>query len=329
MATLKTANLEIYIYTGTSGSYSDTDLKYTLQKEIISGETKIVFEIAELVRDYLPMTFNNDYTSVSIWVTTVTTLLDADGITFTYGSPVTNTYLAMDGYGFYEEEINPQTSTDALITANTIYLPEDTTGKLPLYAPGVGKIIIDSTTTQITDSGNSNQKIQYATIPANSSEIKVYATDDTTLKKTITVINVCEPKFTTYKITFVNKNGAFEDIYFFKKTTESFSVTDENYKSNIIDNSTVTYNTYKAQQTRYNVNAKSKIRLNTGYILEDANTTIEELFLSKNAWIRFENKTLPVVPTSKELTFKTSLNDKMINYTVNFEFAFNKINNVR
>ena len=329
MATLKTANLEIYIYTGTSGSYSSTDLKYTLQKQIISTETKIVFEFAELVRDYLNMTFNNDYTSITVWVTTVATLIDDSGVTFTYGIPVTNTYLAMDGYGYFEESINPQCSTDALITTNTIYIPENTAGKLPLYAPGVGKIIIDSTTTQITDTGNSNQKIQYATIPANSSEIKVYDTDDTTLKKTITIENVCEPKFSVFKITFVNKHGAFEDVYMFKKTVESFSVTDENYKSNIIDNSTVTYNTYKSQQTRYNVNAQSKIKLNTGYILEDANSTIEELFLSRNVWIRFENKTLPVVPTSKEFTFKTSLNDKLINYTINFEFAFNKINNVR
>ena len=329
MATLKTANLEIYIYTGTSGSYSSTDLKYTLQKQIISTETKIVFEFAELVRDYLNMTFNNDYTSITVWVTTVATLIDDSGVTFTYGSPVTNTYLAMDGYGYFEESINPQCSTDALITTNTIYIPENTAGKLPLYAPGVGKIIIDCTTTQITDTGNSNQKIQYATIPANSSEIKVYDTDDTTLKKTITIENVCEPKFSVFKITFVNKHGAFEDVYMFKKTVESFSVTDENYKSNIIDNSTVTYNTYKSQQTRYNVNAQSKIKLNTGYILEDANSTIEELFLSRNVWIRFENKTLPVVPTSKEFTFKTSLNDKLINYTINFEFAFNKINNVR
>ena len=81
MATLKTANLEIYIYSGTSGSYSDSDLKYTLQKEIISGETKIVFEFAELVRDYLTMTFNNDYTSVTVWVTTIATLIDeTDGM---------------------------------------------------------------------------------------------------------------------------------------------------------------------------------------------------------------------------------------------------------
>lgn len=329
MATLKTANLEIYIYTGTSGSYSDTDLRYTLQKEIISGETKIVFEFAELVRDYLTMTFNNDYTSITVWVTTIATLVDDTGVTFTYGSPVTSTYLALDGYGYYEEEINPQGSTNALITTDTIYLPEGTAGKLPLYAPGVGKIIIDSATTQITDSGNSNQKIQYATIPADSSEIKVYDTDDTTLKKTITVINVCEPKFTSYKITFVNKHGAFQDLYMFKKTVESFNVTDETYQSNNISNATVTYNTYNPQQTRYNINAKTKLKLNTGFMVEDANSTIEELFLSKNIWIRYESKTLPVIPTSKDFTFKTSLNDKLINHTIDFEFAFNKINNVR
>ena len=329
MADLKTATSQIFIYTGTSGSYSSSDLKYTLQKDIISGETNIVFEIAELVRDYLPISFNNDYTSVSIWVTVSTTLIDTNLQNFSYGSPVTATYLALDGYGYFEDGINPQNSTDALITTNTIYLPEDTAGKLPLYAAGVGKIIIDSATTEITDSGNSNQKIQYATIPANSSEIKVYATDDTTLKKTITVVNVCEPKFTNYKITFINKHGAFQDVYMFAKSTESFNVTDENFKSNIIANSTVTYNTYASQQTRYNVNAQSNLKLNTGFILEDANSTIEELFLSRNVWIRFNSQTLPIVPKTKDMTFKTSVNDKLINYTIDFEFAFNKINNVR
>ena len=31
----------------------------------------------------------------------------------------------------------------------------------------------------------------------------------------------------------------------------------------------------------------------------------------------------------KSFVFKTSLNDKLINHTIDFEFAFNKINNVR
>ena len=60
-----------------------------------------------------------------------------------------------------------------------------------------------------------------------------------------------------------------------------------------------------------------------------SNKTIEELFLSENVWIRYENKTLPILPESKTLDFKTVLNDRLINYTIDFSFAFDKINNVR
>ena len=59
------------------------------------------------------------------------------------------------------------------------------------------------------------------------------------------------------------------------------------------------------------------------------NQTIEELFFTENVWIRYEGKTLPIIPKTKSLQYKTSLNDKLINYTVDFDFAFDKINNVR
>lgn len=326
---IKTVDLKIYIYEGTSGNYGSTDLKYEIQKEILSGDTNVVFEIAELVRDYLTVDFNNDYISKTIWVTTVATILDENDIVYTYGSPVTNSYIALNGYGYFEDEINPQLSTAALITTNTIYLPENTSGKLPIFAEGVGKVTIDSTDIQITDNGNSNQKIQYVTIPANSTEIKVYDTDDTTLLKTIKVNNVCEPKYTPLKVTFINKYGAYQDLWFFKKSTESFNVTDETFKRNTIENSTVTYPKYGGQEERYNTNARKSISLNTGFINEDSNSAIEELFLSESVWIRQDNSTLPIVPKSKSLTLKTSVNDKLANYTVDFEFAFNKINNVR
>ena len=326
---LKTVQLQLYIYEGTSGSYTGTDLKYTLQNSLIGDDTNVIFEISELVRDYLTISFNNDYVSRCLWATTVATFLDENDNVFTYGSPVTNNYLAVEGYGFFEDGASPELSRNALITSNTIYLPENTAGKLPIFAEGVGKVTIDSTDTEVTDDGNTNQKIQYLTIPANSSSVKVYDTDDTTLLKTIKVNNVCEPKFTPYKVTFTNKYGAFQDLYFFKKTTESFSVTDETFKRNTISNSTATYDKYAGQQERYNSNATKSISLNTGFINEDSNSTIEELFLSENVWIRYDNDTLPIIPKSKSLTLKTSLNDKLSNYSVDFEFAFNKINNVR
>jgi hypothetical protein len=321
--------LDIYVYTGLSTGFTDTDKRYTLNKTLITGETQINFEIAELVRDYLDIEFNDDYTSYAVWVRTDATIRDENDIEFTYGSPSSNTYLALDGFGFFEEGINPELARHALLTTNTLYLPENTAGKLPIFAEGVGKVLIDSATTEITDSGNTNQKVQYITIPANSSTIQVFDTDDTALLKTIAVNNICEPKFTPYKVTFVNKFGAFQDLYFFKKTTESFTVTDETFKRNIFESSSVTYDTYRGQRERYNTNAKTNITLNTGFVNEDFNSAIEELFLSEKVFIRWEGKTLSIIPKTKNLQLKTSLNDRLANYTIDFEFAFNKINNVR
>ena len=326
---LKRIELELSSFTGVQGEAPST-ATYNISKTIVSTHTKINFEVSELVRDYITHNFNNDYPSDVVWVKATANKYDEDDVPYSFDNPTTAYYEGLDGWGSYEDEANPQLSTAGLITANNIYLPENTTGKLPIWRAGVGKYIIDSTTTQVTaDNGNTNQKIEYITIPVNSSTIKIYALDDTTLKKTITVTNVCEPKFTPYKVTFINKYGAYEDLYFYKKTIESFNVKDEEYKTNIINNSTAAYNTYSTQNQRYNINAESSLTMNTGFIVEDMTSTIEELFLSENVWIRYNGKTLPVLPQTKTMQKKTSLNDKLIDYTVNFKFAFNKINNVR
>ncbi len=326
---LKSIDLQIYIYQGTSGSYTNADLKYTIQKGVVGSDTNVVFEIAELVRDYITLTFNNDYLSRCVWVTTVGTAIDDNDVIYTYGSPITNTYLALDGYGFFEDEVNPALSSHALITANTIYLPENVAGKIPIFAEGVGKVSIDNVDTQITDNGNTNQKIQYITIPANSSTIQVYGTDDATILKTVTVNSVCEPKFNPYKITFVNRMGCYQDLWAFKKSVEKLSVTDKTFKKNIISSSSASYPVYEGQKERYGTNAQKSITLNTGFINEDSNATIEELFLAEQAWIRYGSQTLPVIPKTKSLTYKTSVNDRLANYKIDFDFAFNAINNVR
>ncbi len=325
---LKRIELDLYIYDGLVTDIP-SEPQYQIKKQRIDTHNNITLEIGELIRDYLSVYFNDDYISYTKWARAVVTYFDNSDHPFTYDNPKVFEYIAFDGYGFFEDGTNPELQRHALISSNNIYIPENTAGKFPIFAEGVGKVTIDSTDTQITDSGNTNQKIQYISIPANSNEIKVYDTDDTTLLKTVSITNVCEPKFTPYKITFVNKYGAFEDLYMFKKTTEQLNVTSDLYKRNTIANSTATYNTSEGQRSRYNVNGVTNIKLNTGFIIEDMNTTIEELFLSENVWIRYENKTLPILPKSQSLDFKTSLNDKLINYTIDFEFAFDKINNVR
>tara|TARA_R110002153_G_scaffold126922_1_gene274413 strand:+ start:1308 stop:2288 length:981 start_codon:yes stop_codon:yes gene_type:complete len=324
---LKRVEVDLYIWDGLE-TEQPTIPQYTIAKSRITGNDNITLEIGELVRDYINISFNNDYNSISRYVRAVVNSFDDADEPF-QTNPITSTYIALDGYGYFEEGANPELSRNALISADNIYLPENTAGNFPIFAEGVGKVIIDSNTTQITDSGNTNQKVQYITIPANSSTILVYDTDDSTLRKTITVTNICEPKFTPYKITFVNKFGVFENMFAFKKSSEVSNVTDELFKRNIVTNASSNYNTYDNQKSRINVNAQTSLTLNTGFIKEDMNQTIEELFYSENVYIRYEDKTLAVIPTSKSLQYKTVLNDKLINYTVQFDFAFDRINNVR
>ena len=55
--------------------------------------------------------------------------------------------------------------------------------------------------------------------------------------------------------------------------------------------------------------------------------------LSEQTWITRitdnQELVLPVVPKTKSVTYKTSLNDRLVQYTVDFDMAFNKINNIR
>jgi len=325
---LKRVEVDLYIWEGLIGN-QPTVPQYEINKARIDTHNNITLEIGELVRDYLELSFNDDYASHTRWVKAVVDYYDESDNYYSYSNPEVFTYIATDGYGYFEDGTNPELSRHALISADNIYLPESTAGRLPIFAEGVGKVTIDSVDTEITDNGNTNQKIQYVTIPADSSTIQVYDTDDTTLLKTISVTNLCEPKYTPFKVTFANKYGAFQDLYFFKRTSETTNVTDETFKRNTIANATSTYQTYEGQRQRYNVNSQTSLSMNTGFVKEDMNQTIEELFFSENVWIRYEGKTLPIIPASKSLQYKTVLNDKLINYTVNFEFAFDRINNVR
>ena len=69
--------------------------------------------------------------------------------------------------------------------------------------------------------------------------------------------------------------------------------------------------------------------VNTGFISEQLNNTIKELLLSEQVWATIEGQVLPIDINTESLTYKTSVNDKLINYTLTFDFAYDTINNVR
>ena len=50
---------------------------------------------------------------------------------------------------------------------------------------------------------------------------------------------------------------------------------------------------------------------------------------SENVWIVENGNSYPVSIKDSSFNYKTHLNDKLVNYTVQFEYAFNSINSVR
>ena len=143
----------------------------------------------------------------------------------------------------------------------------------------------------------------------------------------LTVKSESECKFTPLKITFVNKYGVLQDIWFLKRSNESLRTREQEFKKNII--SSGSYNISKHQNKTLTKNGSESLTLNSGYYPEAYNDVFKEMLLSEDCWIEIESQTLPIKISSSSFAYKTQLNDKIINYTIDVEFAFDTINNVR
>ena len=369
-ANIATATLNLYIYTGTFvANASVANPKYTITKDVLTSGF-IVFEVAELIRDYLEIEFDGTYSSQVVWVNAViTTTVSSGSASATVSPDNTNGFVAFDGYGYFHEGTNPELSKGALISNNTIFRLNDSNVRIPVYTGDTTSVAFfyqgeEKRTQAISTSTNTNAQIDYVTVSGqdnnDSYEERVVADGGTletsrcltdflrqldvglvdevyvassTGTEIIKILSTEECKYEPYKVTFVNKYGALQDLMFFKKSVESTNVTSEQFKASIFDQSTLSYKTHQHQQQAFLAQGKDRITMNTGYVNDDHNSVIEELLLSEQVYYTEITETaevvIPVIPLTKSVTYKTSVNDRLANYTVDFEHAFDKINNIR
>lgn len=358
-ADLSFFRLTLTIFKGSSGatpSCGDLNESITLEKKILPTETSVTFEISEIVNQYFEQTFTGTYSAdmQSLFVVTGITARKADGTLI--GSPTTDTYIAQEGFNTFKEGVNFTDENEALISSNYIQVKDGDAIRLPVNAQNVTSVEFKEgnttiSTANITDDLSSPQKIQYV-VRNYSSSVNIdsivvnFTGRSSSGTRTITVETVEECKFSPYKCVFLNRWGAFQDVYFFKKSTSSLESKNETFNKSIFAANTITsslvgsvctpastYNTYSttdhSMQT-FNTNAKQSLVLNTGFIKESMNITLEELLLSEYIWlVDSSNNVFPTILKESNLQTKTSLNDRLINYTMNFEMSFDYINNVR
>lgn len=371
-SSLTTATLQLYIYEGAknTGSPNGADLKYTVKKSEIEGGNYVVFEISELIRDYVDVKYDGEYDSYCVWVNAVITA-NGGAISSPTVTPsnYTNQFVAVDGYGYFEEGVNPEPSRTLLQSNKIIYRPSDYNVNIPIFAEDTTSVTyfynnIEIRTDAISDNDNTNQKIQYIYSYVNS-DTDTYQervlNDGGTLEESVCldrflgnvdtspvdkiIINssnspeVVEIRtldcsiYDPIKVTFVNKYGALQDLWFDKKSINSIEVQSNDYKASVMNfSSTPTYDTSAHQNRVLDLVGKESITMNTGYIDEEYNEVFRQLMLSEQVWMTRLTDTeevFPLRPKTQSLQFKTRTNDKLVNYTVEFDFAFDKINTIR
>jgi len=143
--------------------------------------------------------------------------------------------------------------------------------------------------------------------------------------QTTTLLLQDECKYTPVDIFFQNKEGAEQSLTFFKEQKEDISITSEEF-----ENGTTQPADGYHQFVRYNVQARSGLSLNSGFIDEEMNDVFTQLLMSERIWI-FDVKNYEFTPLnikSKQLEYKTRQKQRLINYEINFEYSYNEINNI-
>jgi len=326
--------LDVFVYRG--NRTTDIPLVPTFQASkavLIAGQSTISIDIHKLVNDFV----QNEFTqNISLGVQTTNQLdsvwvfIDAgiylDGVLL---YSINQTLLALDGFGYHQELSNPALNKKVLSTINNHIVYNNS--KYPLYflSEGLTSITINGVSIPFTlDTDYNNQYIgyvdvmQYADTDTNFNAVFVY--DTGTITHTIEVKTECRNELVN--CIFKNKYGYWQKIPFNKLSKSNLDVDSSDYNPFISDSGN--YNLNQHTKRSYLTNGVEKIMVNTDFLPEEYNLLFKELMLSEQIYLEQGATILPVNLNKKSFAYKTKLNDKLIQYSMDFEYSFKTINNI-
>ena len=124
-----------------------------------------------------------------------------------------------------------------------------------------------------------------------------------------------ECRYTPISLDFINKYGAWQREFLFKNSTDNLNVESQSYKNYRID--PISFNAQESLATSFNTNGNESIKTNTGWVEENFKDTIKQLLLSDR--ILINNR--PATITTKQVDLQKNINNKLINYSLDFNFS--------
>jgi hypothetical protein len=331
------SKIELRIWNGT-GSVP-TPATYTFSKSIASStQTENVYNISNFVKEYIdnvaPVYAAGETDSTTMWANVQVKRFKETSVG-SYTLLDTTTYLGTNGYTLFTDGYNytNASNTFMLLSDNSKEIRYDITKSIPyvnvLINPAGGDVI---TATYKDLRGRNELVVGYTEtkgmlkIPLTTTSVKYNKGNTLTITYNETtfqyrVIPICEPKYSPVICSYINRFGGWQFLTFFKSRTDNINVEGSNY--NLLQDS-INYNVSKGQSKSFNINGKQTVKLSSGFVPENYSDLIQDLLLSET--VLLDGK--PVEVKTQATTLKTSLQDKNINYEIEFDYAFNLINNV-
>jgi len=364
-ASLSYAELELEIYNAEIPVPASP--QYTFRKSVIAGSTSVYFEISELIRDFLDTKFDGVYNSYCLIVDSTIKAYNSSG-TLLATSTATNfafdSYSYFEESNFDLDNISTLITNRTIynLADNAVRIPVHTKNNPYIYFYRNGELI--KTLNYTEDPDDSESQIAYVTQNGQLSDDnykervledfgtfedskclrdflnefelygvdKIVITDDLGNRDTINIVILNECKYEPKKFTFVNKFGVLQDIYFFKKQVNKMNVSKESYNANTLL-ANYTYDRSTHTKRDFNIKGNESFTFSSGYLNEEYNEVFKQMMLSEKVWITnitdTEEQVLPINVKTSNITYKTSLNDRLVEYTIEFENSYNVLNDIR
>ncbi len=336
------SKVELRIWNGTGSA--PVDPTYVLDKLIpAANNVNTYYNISPYIREFITWNVRQEIynttpaSETTQWCNVEVKRYKLDAGTYTLLD--TTTYKAFDGFGYYEQGYNYSLSDVVLHDEGTFYYAYDSSiDPSTNNAYRGGQIMLErqvnwdakytnlrtGATLTVSLTGTNAMRDVYRVHPnyyADGNKLEIIGTLSA-VKWTGYFKPNLNCRYTPVLCDFVNKYGAWQRTWFYAASNNTLSV--ENTKYNLMQSTFPNYNTLEGQTKSFNTNGKNSIKVNTDWVDESYNDLLKQLMLSERILINNYPATLKTQNTE---LFK-NINQKTINYTLEFEFNYNAINNV-
>tara|TARA_R110002096_G_scaffold390091_1_gene584512 strand:- start:3669 stop:4943 length:1275 start_codon:yes stop_codon:yes gene_type:complete len=130
-------------------------------------------------------------------------------------------------------------------------------------------------------------------------------------------------KYTPVRLHWMNRLGGFDSFNFDLKSEEATGVKRKQYDQQPHTFTGTAWNYSKASRgrTQYDTQLTKKIKVNTNYLTEGESDWMESLFTSPEVYQELGNELIAVSINGKSIKKQTSLNDKLMQYSFDLEYA--------